>query len=121
MSLEQLLLIAFIVVLPLIQYLVRLARQRNELPKQAEGPPPLAHRPPVPRTAHHTASGAMTAPARNPDLLVIPTAGRRARRGAPVVNLRNRFDLRRAVVLMTVIGPCRAASPHDWPDSAGGR
>ena len=47
MSLEQVLLIVFIVVLPLIQYLMRLSRQRNELPEPAESLPPSAHQPPM--------------------------------------------------------------------------
>jgi hypothetical protein len=128
MSLEQVLLLAFLVALPLFHYLTRLARQRNELPNQAEGLPPSAHRPPVqeqqpplPRSARRTASGAMTAPAQETDALMNSTAGRSARRGRAVVGLGNRFDLPRAIVLMTLIGPCRAMDPYEWPQSGGRR
>jgi hypothetical protein len=34
------------------------------------------------------------------------------------MSLRNPLDLRRAIVLMTMLGPCRALNPHDWPERA---
>jgi hypothetical protein len=34
------------------------------------------------------------------------------------VGLRARRDLRRAIVLVAMLGPCRANSPYDWPDQA---
>jgi hypothetical protein len=35
-----------------------------------------------------------------------------------VVGPRNRLDLRRAIELMAILGPCRAINPYDWPERA---
>lgn len=131
MSTEQVLLIVFLLVIPLIQFLVRLARQGNELPEQAGSLPPSARRPPEPElepppaTEDRTLSDAMTAPERKPeqnaDRAVAPAIRRTARRGAAVVGLYDPLGLRRAVVLMTVLEPCRAIRPHDSPEPAGRR
>lgn len=125
MSIEQILLLAFFfLVLPLVQHLLRAARQRaGDEPAQAEGQPPSARRPPMreqqapPATVHRTMSDAMTAPERKPaldaDRPVAPPIRRSARRGTAVVGLRDPLDLRRAIVLMTVLEPCRAIDPYD--------
>jgi hypothetical protein len=36
-----------------------------------------------------------------------------SRRPAPKPLFRSRHDLRRAIIVMTVLGPCRALEPHD--------
>lgn len=139
MSLELLLLLAVFVLLPLIQQLLRAARQRDRrAPERAERQPlrtpqPPAHAPlprtravpPLPETARHAASDAMTArgltPAREtagPVTLAL-TPHRSTRRRTAVVGLRNLLDLRRAIVLMAILGPCRAINPYDWPERAG--
>ncbi|MGH9628011.1 MAG: hypothetical protein ACRD7E_06680 [Bryobacteraceae bacterium] len=145
MSIEQILLLVFFLVLPVVQYLLGAARQRDgHRPEQAEGHSSPAHRPamrepqpsrnpPLPRvqarpsppaTAGHTLSDAIAAREPTPTREAVapaPTAGRRAQRGAVVVGLRNRLDLRHAIVLMTIVGACRAKNPHDWPERAGDR
>jgi hypothetical protein len=123
MSFEHLLLIAFLVVLPLMQHLVRYLRRQNELREQAEGQPPPLRRPaareeplPLPRAARRSDPDAI--PAHAPPLLADFAAARRAPPGRPVVRRSHPIDLRHAIVMMTLLGPCRAASPHDWPDSS---
>jgi hypothetical protein len=61
------------------------------------------------------------APPQRADAPVDSTARRRARRGTVIVGLGTPFDLRRTIVLMTVIGPCRATDPYDWPHPGGRR
>jgi hypothetical protein len=129
MSLEQVLLIVFIVVLPLIQYLMRMSRQRNELPEPAESLPPSAHQPPMrelqppatteDRTLSEAVITAERKPARNAGAPVALRIRRSARRGTAAVGLHDPLDLRRAIVLMTVLESCRAIHPHDGPDRAG--
>ena len=120
MSLEQVLLIAFLVVLPLIQYVMELVRKRNKLLEQV-GLPPSARRPPMreqelalSQNARPAASGVEYTNTR-----VGPAADRSAQRSAAVTVVGNPFDPRRAIVLLTLIGPCRAVSPHGWPDNGG--
>jgi hypothetical protein len=136
MSLELLLLIAIFVLLPLLQQLLDAVRRRNEQTPERAGPPtasehqpameerlPAAHaplrQPPedrlLPATAHQKASEPMTAsehmPARSAATSVAPDPAvlRRARRSRAVASLRNPSGLRRAFVLMTILGPCRAS------------
>ena len=121
MSFEQLLLIAFFVVLPLIQFVMRLLREPHELPKQPGSPRPPAPRLPTqelpPAAEDHArfeaAALSERKPARKSDRSEVPAIRPSARRGPAIVGLRDRLDLRRAIVLMTVIGPCRAVDPHD--------
>lgn len=135
MSTEQILLIVALLVVPLIQSILRAARKEHgDKPTQAESLPSSAHRPPMrelqppPATEDRIVSHAMTTPERKPaqdaDRQVVPPIRRSTRRGTAVIGLRDPLDLRRAIVLMTFIGPCRATratSPHDWPDSGGNR
>jgi hypothetical protein len=118
MSLEQVLLITFLVVLPLMQYLVKYLRRQNELREQTEGRPPSPRRTPeyeeqspLPRAAYRTEPDAI--PAHAPTSLSVLAAARSAPPATPVALRGGRIDLRRAIVLMTVVGPCRAASPDD--------
>ena len=61
--------------------------------------------------------------ARPPDAARPPVRTRRrrvsTRRAATRLALRDRFALRRAVVQMTILGPCRALTPYEWPEGAG--
>jgi hypothetical protein len=127
-STEQVLLIVAFLVLPLIQFLLRAARKRQEhQPAQAEGQPPSAGRPPIrerpPAKAHQRMSDAMTAPERKPalhaDRVVAPPTRRSTRRGTAVAGLRDPLDVRRAIVLMNVLEPCRAIHSHDSPERDG--
>jgi hypothetical protein len=133
MSTELLLLLAFFVLLPLLQQLLRAARQPKErTPERAgaqamqESQPQLpAHSPPPrapvgaqrPATARYKLSEAMTAregaPARDAagPVAPVPTTRRSARRRTAVADLRNPRGLRRAIVVMTILGPCRASRP----------
>jgi hypothetical protein len=132
-SVEALVLLALFIVLPLIQQLIQATRQRNQRPPKPAGrqsPGTLARTPPelavprLPDTTPHAASDAMPAGGR----MAAPDAGgrvtfaltphrRMGRRTA--VGLRTRRDLRRAIVLAEMLGPCRASRPYDWPEHAG--
>jgi hypothetical protein len=48
-----------------------------------------------------------------------PSARRIARRRIPAGDLRNPLTLRRAIVLMTVLAPCRAVTPYDLEAASG--
>lgn len=123
MSTEQILLIVAFLAVPLIQSILRAVRKRHgDKPTQAESLPSSAHRPPTrelqppPATEDPIVSHAMTTPerrVRNAGRSMAPPARRSRRRGTAVVGLRDPFDLRRAIVLMTLLGPCRAIEPHE--------
>jgi hypothetical protein len=60
------------------------------------------------------------APARQGDgPLTIALKPQRTMEQQTVVGLRARRDLRRAIVLAAILGPCRANSPYDGPEQAG--
>jgi hypothetical protein len=44
---------------------------------------------------------------------------RAVRRGTRVEELRTPLALRRAVVLTTILGPCRAVAPYEWEGASG--
>jgi hypothetical protein len=138
MSVEALVLITLFVVLPLIQRLREAMRERNRRAPEPVGgqgqvpesppprvrtrrPPPESTGPPLQDETPHAASGAMPAVGRRPDARrpvkrALTPARERGRRRRPTADLRTRRDLRRAIVLTTVLGPCRATRPHDWPE-----
>ena len=139
MSVEILLVIAFIL-LPLIQQLLRAAREREQgQPTQPGGPPTRARRPasplrrapsqvarphtpavpppPVPATLSHET---MTVPAHAATRRSAETGGpapkarRRMRQRESIpVGLRSPRNLRDAIVLMTILGPCRALAQDE--------
>ena len=154
MSIESLLLVAFLIVIPLLERLVRVLRSRN-LPRPADlahvppPPPPTPPRPPVPEIAPDAFGASEPAevhghtvpptPASPPPLAArSPAAERfssrertRARRGsealpaapvfvAPAPQSRRHgtsrlgitAELRRSIVLMSILGPCKALD-HD--------
>jgi hypothetical protein len=127
MPVETLVLLALFIMLPLIQQLIRATRQRNQrFPEPAERPPPgtLARTspsdlavPPLLDTASHAASDAMppSAPVPAPHVGGSVTATLTAHRTIEqrtALGLRIRPDLRRAIVLVAILGPCRANSPY---------
>jgi hypothetical protein len=134
-SVEALILFALLVALPLIQRLIQATRQRNERPPgpaERQGPETLARTPPppepvippLPDTTPHTASDAISAGGRMPapdgvgPVTPAPTLHRTMGRRT-TVGLGTGRDLRRAIALATMLGPCRASSPYDWPERAG--
>lgn len=147
MSIELLVLLVVFILLPLIQQLLRAMQERDQgssgrphgrrpptrrptMPEPqpaADVPLPRAPAvPPLPPATQHTVP-AVTAhkplPRRETSRPVAPalTARRDARRHTAIGSLRNPFDLRRAIVVMTILGPCRAISPSDWPERSARR
>ena len=136
MSLEGLLLLALFILLPLIEFILRAARRPDEgapdrgpeVPRPAPRPsrrPPMRERQPsmaarVPGTADVPPVPASPAPRRSPRLQpAAPGAHRAVRVGSMVEDLRTPLALRRAVVLMTILGPCRSVAPHEWKGASG--
>ena len=136
MSIEALLLLALFILLPLIERIVKSARQPNaRTPERVPRVPQPASRPStrpaapqprsplearMPRTADAPPVSARPAALRPPSLqLAAPAARRPARKGRVVGDLHDPLTLRRAVVLMTVLGPCRSVAPHDWGGASG--
>jgi hypothetical protein len=127
MSVETLVLLALFIVLPLIQRLIRATRQRNQrFPEPADERPPgtLARTPrpelavpPLLDTMSHAASDAVPLSARVPAThtggpVTIALAPHRTMEQRTTVGLRTRRDLRRAIVLVAMLGPCRASNPY---------
>ena len=103
---QLLILIAFILV-PLISTLLeRVRRRRFERQAPRQEPP----RQPSPRTfvkppeLKLTAPASERVPAREVGKILSPPRRRRRNR----INFASRRDLRRAIILMAVLGPCRA-------------
>ena len=134
MSIEVLILLALFILLPLIERILRSARQPNagtpdraaQVPRPASRPsirPPAPQpRPPMEARVPRTAPPVFARPAvpRSPSLqLAAPAARRPARKGRLVEDLPNPLTLRRAVVLMTILGPCRSVAPHEWKGAPG--
>jgi hypothetical protein len=118
MSLQEILVLALFVGVPLIQLLTRLLKQgtgqKVPLPPLPT-PRPEVRRQPVVR--HPNPPPAPKAP------LVVnrpaPATVQRSRsQGAMSVGLRNPQELRRAISLATILGPCRATRPHTWSSGA---
>jgi hypothetical protein len=128
MSVEALILLAFFVVVPLLQRLLAQARERNRpTPQPAHRgplptPPPAARVPRVPTPpipplpALEADRFDMHPAARARDAVTPATAAssgpRRGRRGAVSAMPHTRLDLRRAITAAAILGPCRAIDPH---------
>ena len=137
MSFEVLLLLAVVVLLPLIQLLVRSARQRDQrLSKHGEGRLPVTQPAkqgpatgapavsPLRAPAGESAQDALTARARTSRRDAArsgapsPTGREGARRQmAAFASLDDGAGLRRAIVLTAILGPCRAHDPHARSES----
>jgi hypothetical protein len=106
---QLLILLAFILV-PLINWLLQRMQRRFQGQARRTQPP----RESAPRTYAPPPVEVVTSArerVRTPDLLEIARpAGRQLRKRSL---FRNRRDLRRAIILMTVLGPCRAADASD--------
>jgi hypothetical protein len=148
MSTEQILLLVAFFIVSLVQWLVGAARERKvRQPEQAGSqtpfarplptrqPPSGANAPlrrvpavapvsaPEPESVSDTVVAGEATPRGEPapSVTPAPTSSHNARGRAAVLDLRNPTDLRRAVVLMTILGPCRATNPHEWPEHGGSR
>ncbi len=138
MSFEFVLLLAVFVLLPLIQLVVRAARQGDHRgPDHAKGGLPSTNQPakrelavaapavpPLPHRARHTVAHAMPASTRTSrrDVrgLAVPDPSARfagRRNMASVAGLDDRSGLRRAIVLTAILGPCRANDLHARSES----
>ncbi len=132
MTIEQLLLLLILVAVPLLERLLRVVRERTSDSAReaaaaaavpAVSPPPVP--PPAPgvlRTAQRPLLAALPVlPPRPPDgapgaRLQPALTGRRtplARRRAAARDVTRGGDLRRAMTLMVILGPCRAIEPTD--------
>jgi hypothetical protein len=143
-STEFFLLVVFLLLLPLIELLIgalrRAGGRTSEPPAEQPAPPhrpPMRERQPPAETPARPAPAAPRGPAaarrrlaeakipREEETVAavarIPWAARRGRRRARLVSLQNPAELRRAMVLTTILGPCRAVSPQESPESAGRR
>jgi hypothetical protein len=106
------LLILFIVV-PIINYILavkeRQRKQRMESRRLATQPPVemLIQRPAAPKPTVQSASA-------HPRTYTPPQRGAGPRSGwSRQALFRSRRDLRRTIIAMTILGPCRADDPHD--------
>jgi hypothetical protein len=127
MSVETLILLAFFVLVPLLQGLWAEVRKRNQPPtrpvQRDPSPAPLPPRvpreptppiPPLPALEGDRFDLHQAAPARE---AVSPTPAassgpRRGQRRVVSAALRTRLDLRRAITAATILGPCRALDPY---------
>jgi len=127
MSVESWILLALFVLLPVIERLVLAARRRRER-ATAERPEAGGERPPVmvreERPEPVVMPRPLAAPARPTPVTATPrlrapqrpsVVAARARVASPGSPYRR--DLRRAMVMAAVLGPCRALSPYDDPRS----
>jgi hypothetical protein len=105
---EQLLVLAMIALAAFISMLVRWARERTTAPAPAPAPPTERRR--LPRAVRvRPSEPPAEVPVSVPRRTVSPMSGLLARRRRPVHRrLGSHADVRRAVVAMTVLGPCRA-------------
>lgn len=100
----------------LFNYLVQQARRRQEQEQaQAQPAPPPVEEEPLENVWGRTPAPApTTAPAPRPASPSIAAQALAPRRIHPVrALLRDKRDLRRAVVLMMVLGPCRSQEPPE--------
>jgi hypothetical protein len=129
MSLEALLLLAFFILLPLIERMLRARRPdggaegaATEVPRPSSPPgirvPTPRRQPPVDAAPPRTAAAAPVSVrpvGRTPPRVALSAPGaRRAKRRAMLqADLHAPLSLRRAIVLMTILEPCRSLAPHD--------
>lgn len=124
MSLDLLLLLIFFVVVPLIQQYLQ-SKQQEPAPRK---PAPREPVPSVQSRGQAPPTGAVQDPASIPAIVIAPqtvapaggarppAAARRTQPAdAPVRALGGPLDLRRAVVLMTILEPGRGVRPYSGP------
>jgi len=108
LSIEQLILLALFVLVPLVNLLARWVRRRTE---PGERPPEEAKQEPEPvpfRLPPRILVPTPVEPRRvEPPRPAAPTPPPGLRRRGPMLQLSGPADVRRAVMLMAVLGPCR--------------
>jgi hypothetical protein len=127
-SVDVLVLLAIFVLVPLLQRLLAQARERNQPPPQpaqrgpSPTPPPAARVPrvptlpipPLPAPEAERLDAPPPAPARRAanTATAVSSDPQRGRRRVALPALRTRLDLRRAITVAAILGPCRAVDPH---------
>ncbi|MBI4525400.1 MAG: hypothetical protein HY695_16490 [Deltaproteobacteria bacterium] len=109
-ALEQLLVVAVFLLLPLLNWILHRVQRRpgTEPPppqpaREARRRAPLsAPRPAAPQPTRDRIQGRET-----------PLAAARHSRFSKKLLFRTKADLRRGIVLMTILGPCRASQPEE--------
>ena len=112
MSFEQILLLLAFILLPLLNLLFQRIKRRVESETPAEEPVTRVPRPPraVPaRPSSSRPAGDRGRRLESPALAVPPRRLRFNKRSL----FRTPRDLRRGIILMTLLGPCRALDPPD--------
>jgi hypothetical protein len=130
-SIEALIAFVLFLLVPLVERLLREVQQRNHRGEGRPGTPPeqgpLPNSPApqpltvaVPSVSAATTEMLMASRARPADAARRPvrtmTPRAHTRPAAARLALRDPSALRRAVVQMTILGPCRAVHPYDWPE-----
>jgi hypothetical protein len=121
-TLEQVLILAVLVLVPLVNVLVRVLRKRLEIARPQQSEPEAANVPPHGRTlpAALVARGRESrgilpsAPSKPP--VPSPARGRR-----PRVRVGSMREARRAIALIAVLGLCRGLEPPSLVGRRGGR
>jgi hypothetical protein len=110
MSLEQLVLIAVFVLVPLLNFLVRVLGRRFGARAPAE-PVPMAV--PAPSSSQRASPGVRrrTVPGRSAGASSPPDSRPAGARRRLPLQLESAHAVRRAIVLMAVLGPCRGLAP----------
>jgi hypothetical protein len=115
-SVAQILLLIVFVLLPLLNWLLRRLRRRHE--RQTPLPPYM------PEARHRTTVSEPDVPSPQPlrqriqaqEAPPAPATVQR-RRVSRTALFRTKAEMRRAIILMTILGPCRAADPAHERDS----
>jgi hypothetical protein len=141
MSFETLLLLVIFILAPLVEFF-RAARKRGQRrppSDSAEWQPEVASEPPfdaqtpvqepvrevqavpflsAPAERRFPTVTRQLRPKRQPAVSVgrDRATHRQTRPRGTVVGLRSSLDLRRAIVLTTILGPCRANNSYEWPE-----
>jgi hypothetical protein len=116
---EQLLLLALFLLVALASSLARWLKTRMADHLPAETRPPhgvIVRRPPHPPGEPATS---VSTPPPVPSVRPAPPLPAETRRGAAPSRLGDRSDLRRAIVLMAVLGPCRALEREESSRAPG--
>ena len=120
MTLEQLLILALFVLVPLLNVLVRVLKRR------LAGPAPQESGPQAPETPARVRTLSLPLGARRGEARGIPpsvsqptrTEGLQPRR-RPKVRIGSAREARRGIVLMAVLGPCRGVEPRGQAARSG--
>lgn len=108
-NLAPVVLLLIFLLIPLANYFLNRLKQRFEPPARPRQPMPDMglRRQPAPLSAPPATRAAV--PATPPTEAILPRRSRESRRAL----FRTRREMRRAIIAMTVLGPCRANEPPD--------